>query len=90
MQLKNPDFFIIGSGKSFSVEYFLKKSFEYVGLNYKNYLTINKKLLRRGKTATLVADTSKAKKIFNYKSKTNIDTIISIMMENDLKIESGN
>ena len=90
MQLKNPDFFIIGSGKSFSVEYFLKKSFEYVGLNYKNYLTINKKLLRRGKTATLVADTSKAKKIFNYKSKTNIDTIISIMMENDLKIESRN
>lgn len=90
MQLKNPDFFIIGSGKSFSVEYFLKKSFEYVGLNYKNYLTINKKLLRRGKTATLVADTSKAKKIFNYKSKTNIDTIISIMMENDLKIESEN
>lgn len=90
MQLKNPDFFVIGSGKSFSVEYFLKKSFEYVGLNYKNYLTINKKLLRRGKTATLVADTSKAKKIFNYKSKTNIDTIISIMMENDLKIESEN
>ena len=90
MQLKNPDFFVIGSGKSFSVEYFLKKSFEYVGLNYKNYLTINKKLLRRGKTATLVADTSKAKKIFNYKSKTNIDTIISIMMENDLKIESRN
>jgi GDPmannose 4,6-dehydratase len=90
MQLKNPDFFVIGSGKSFSVEYFLKKSFEYVGLNYKNYLTINKKLLRRGKTATLVADTSKAKKIFNYKSKTNIDTIISIMMENDLKIVSRN
>ena len=90
MQLKNPDFFVIGSGKSFSVEYFLKKSFEYVGLNYKNYLIINKKLLRRSKTATLVANTSKAKKIFNYKSKTNIDKIISIMMENDLKIESGN
>ena len=90
MQLKNPDFFVIGSGKSFSVEYFLKKSFEYVGLNYKNYLIINKKLLRRSKTATLVANTSKAKKIFNYKSKTSIDKIISIMMENDLKIESGN
>ena len=90
MQLKNPDFFVIGSGKSFSVEYFLKKSFEYVGLNYKDYLIINKKLLRRSKTATLVANTSKAKKIFNYKSKTSIDKIISIMMENDLKIESGN
>ena len=32
-------------------------------------------------------DTSKAKKTFKYKPKTNIDQLISIMMENDLNIE---
>ena len=87
MQLKKPDYFIIGSGKSYSVEYFLKKSFEYVGLNYKKYLVINKRLLRPSKNATLVADTSKAKKTFNFKSTTSINKLISIMMENDLKLE---
>ena len=90
MQLKNPDYFNIGSGKSYSVEYFLKKSFNYVGLDYKKYLIVNKKLLRPSKNATLVADTSKAKKTFNYKNKTNINKLISIMMENDLKIEKNN
>ena len=90
MQLKKPDYFIIGSGRSYSVEYFLKKSFEYVGLNYKKYLVINKRLLRPSKNATLVADTSKAKKTFNFESRTSIIKLISIMMENDLKLEKLN
>ena len=90
MQLKKPDYFIIGSGKAYTVEYFLKKSFEYVGLNYKKYVKINRKLIRPIKNSTLVANTSKARKVFKFKNKTNINKIISIMMENDLKIESNN
>jgi len=87
MQLSNPDVFIIASGKSHSVEYFVKKCFQYVGLNYKNHLKINKKFLRPSKNTTLVGDTSKAKRKFNFKIETNLDKIISIMMENDLRIE---
>ena len=87
MQLKKPDIFIIGSGKTYTVEYFAQKCFEYVGLNYKKYVKINKKLLRPSKTVSLMADTSKAKKIFNFKIETDLKKIISIMMENDLKIE---
>ena len=90
MQLKKPDYFVIGSGKSFSVEYFLRKSFEFVGLDYKKYLVINKKLLRPSKNTTLIADTSKAKKMFGYKNNTNLDKLISIMMKNDLELEKNN
>ncbi|MAW17180.1 MAG: GDP-mannose 4,6-dehydratase [Pelagibacteraceae bacterium] len=89
MQLKTPDYFIIGSGKAHTVEYFLKKSFEYVGLNYKRYLKINKKLIRPVKNSTLVANTFKARRKFNFKNKRSLDTIISIMMENDLKLEAS-
>ena len=87
MQLSKPDIFIIASGKSYSVEYFVKKCFQYVGLNYKDYLRINKKLLRTSKTVSLIGDTYKAKKTFNFKIKTDLDKLISIMMNNDLKIE---
>ena len=89
MQLAKPDVFVIASGKSCSVENFTKKCFKYVGLNYKKYLKINKKLLRPSKTVSLVGDTKKAKKIINYKVKTSFDKLISIMMENDLKIEKS-
>jgi len=86
-QLSKPDVFVIASGKSYSVEDFARKCFTYVGLNYKKYLKINKKLLRPSKTVSLIGDTSKSKKIFNFKSKTNLDKIVQIMMEHDLNIE---
>ena len=87
MQLSKPDVFVIGSGTSYSVEYFAKKCFQYVGLNYKKYLRVNKKLLRPSKTVSLIGDSTKAKKAFNFKIETNLDKIVSIMMDNDLKIE---
>ena len=87
MQLSKPDVFIIASGKSYSIEYFVKKCFQYVGLNYKKYLRINNKLFRPSKTVSLTGDTNKARKTFNFKIKTNLDKLISIMMNNDLKIE---
>ena len=89
MQLSKPDIFVIGSGKSHSIEYFAKKCFQYVGLDYKKYLKIDKKLLRSSKTVSLIADTYKAKKTFNFKIKTDLDKLISIMMNNDLEIESN-
>ncbi len=87
MQLSNPDVFIIASGKSVSVEDFTRKCFKYVGLNYKKYLKINKKLLRPSKNVSLIGNTLKAQRKINFKIETTLDDIVSIMMENDLKIE---
>ena len=88
MQLKKPDFFIIGTGKVHSIEYFVRKSFEYLGLNYKKYLRINKKLVRKIKTQTLVANPAKANRVFKFNPPTNLDKLIKIMIENDLRIET--
>ncbi len=84
MQLKKPDFFVIATGEVHSVEYFVKNCFSYVGLDYKKYLKIDKKLLRPSKTNILKGDTSKAKKIFKYKVKTKLKKLIKIMMDNEL------
>ena len=88
-QLKKKNYFVIGSGKTCSIKYFVKKSFDHVGLDYKKYVLIDKKLFRKSKTKTLVADTSKAKRTFNFKIKTNINKIISLMMDNDLKLKKN-
>ena len=84
MQLKNPEFFIIATGEVHSVEYFVKNCFSYVGLNYKKFLKIDKKLLRPSKTNVLKGDISKAKKKINYKVKTNLKQLIKIMMDDEL------
>ena len=46
---------------------------------------INKKLIRPSKTSSLKGDTSKAKKVFKYKVKTNLKKLIQIMMDHELK-----
>ena len=89
MQKKKPDFYVIGTGRNNSVEYFVKKCFEYVGLNYKNYIKIDKKLFRPSKTRNLLADTAKAKKDLNFKIKTNLNDLIKIMMDDELKKYDG-
>ena len=89
MQQKKPDFYVIGSGKNNSVEYFVKKCFQYVGLNYKRYVKIDRKLFRPSKTRNLLADTLKARKDLNFKIKTNLDGLIKIMMDDELKKYNG-
>ena len=60
---KNPSDYIIGSGKLNSVEDFVKKAFKHVGLNYKNYLKIDKKLIRKGESKARLADPAKIKRV---------------------------
>ena len=87
MQLKQNDFFIIGTGKQHSIIDFVKKSFDYVNLDYKKYIKIDKRLYRKGKTSSLLADTRKAQKVFNFRTETSFEKLISIMMDNDLEKE---
>ena len=86
-QLKKPNFYVIGTGKAYSIEYFVKKAFNFVGLDYKKFVFQDKKLMRKAKNKTLVANTKKAKKDFNFKPKTTLNNLIKIMLENDLKLE---
>ena len=89
MQKKQPNFYVIGSGKNNSVEYFVKKCFQYVNLDYKKYVKIDKKLFRPSKTRNLLADTSKAKKDLKFKLKTDLDGLIKIMMDAEMKKYNG-
>lgn len=85
MQSKNPDFFVIATGKTTSVKNFLNLVFKKLNLDYRNHLIIDKKLLRPTKTSVLTGDTRKAKKIINYKVHTNVNQLIDIMLESQLK-----
>lgn len=85
MQKKKPEFYVIGTGKINSVEYFVKKCFQYLKLDYKKYIKIDKKLFRPSKTRNLIADTTKAKKELRLKIKTNLDDLIKIMMDDEMK-----
>ena len=85
LQQKNPGDFVIGTGKEYSVEDFAKKAFSHVDLNYKDYLVIDKNLIRPAEVDTLLADYSKAKKILKWEPKITFDELVTNMVEEDLK-----
>ncbi len=85
MQQKKPDYFIIATGEVHSVKDFMIKCFKYVNLDWKKYLKINRKFFRPTKTSTLIGNTNKAKKVFNFKVNYKLNDLIKIMMDNELK-----
>ena len=89
MQLKKPDFFVIATGQTYSVEYFVKRCFSYVDLDYKKYVKVDKKLIRPSKTSILKGNTKKAQRAFRYKLKTKLNDLIKIMMDSELKKYNG-
>ena len=85
LQQKNPGDYVIGTGKEHSVEDFAKKAFNHVGLNYKDYVVIDKNLMRPAEVDTLLADYSKAKKFLKWEPKISFDDLVKEMVESDLK-----
>lgn len=87
MQLNKPDTFVIGSGEVHSVKDFLELAFNEVKLDYKEFLKTDEKFMRPAENSILLADSSKAKKVFNFQPKTNLKKLVKMMVNHDLEIE---
>ena len=86
LQQDTPEDYVIGTGKDHSVEEFAKKAFGYLNLNYKDYVVLDKKLIRPSEVETLLANYSKAKKILNWEPKISFDDLVSEMVESDSEL----
>jgi len=85
LQQKKPSDFVIGTGKNHSVKDFVKIAFETVGLDYKKYIKIDKKLYRPAEVQTLLSDYSKAKKILKWKPTIVFNQLVKEMVQKDLE-----
>ena len=90
LQQNKPDDYVIGTGKKHSVLDFADKAFAHVGLNYKDFIYLDKNLTRSVQSDNRVADCTKAKKILNWKPKFSFDQLVSDMVESDLELVTNN
>ena len=84
LQKKTPDDYVIGTGKTYSVKDFIKIAFSHVGLNYKEYIKIDKNLIRPAEVDLLIADYQKAKSKLKWYPKTNFKQLVINMVDSDL------
>ena len=85
LQQKKPADFVIGTGQKHSVRQFANTAFSIAGLNYKDYVKIDKKLFRPAEVTTLLANPKKAKKILKWKQNIAFKNLVKEMVESDIK-----
>ena len=80
-----PDDFVIATGETHSMQEFVEETFNYLGLNWKDYVVIDENLKRPAEVDYLQGDPSKAKLILGYEVKTKFKDLIKIMIEEELR-----
>ena len=87
LQHKEPDDFVISTGKNYSIEDFIKKVFKLLDLDWKKFVTTNNKnFLRPAEVRSLKGDSSKARKLLKWKPEYDLDDLCKDMLINDLKM----
>ena len=79
LQREIPEDFVIATGKSVSLEYFIEKAFSYHGLSWKNHVLIDSSFLRPSDIEYGSADPLKAESILGWKAKYDVDDVIRMM-----------
>jgi GDPmannose 4,6-dehydratase len=85
LQQRQPEDFVVSSGRSHSVREFVELAFEHVGLPWKKYVKIDKRLMRPAEVNKLLGDASKARSVLGWKPRVGFEELVRLMVEADLK-----
>lgn len=86
LQQDQPEDFVIGTGKTHSVEDFVRKAFEHVGLDWEAYVTLDDRFLRPAEVDLLRADSTKAKQKLQWEARVDFNTLVGMMVDSDLEL----
>lgn len=85
LQRNKPDDYVIATGETHSVREFVDVAFEYVGLDWKKYVRIDKTFYRPAEVQLLKGNYSKAKRILNWKPSIKFKDLVKMMVQADLE-----
>lgn len=77
---EKPDNYVIASGKSYSVQYFLERVFEKLNLEWQKYLKIDEKYFRPSEVHHLCGDASKIRNELGWEPKYDLESLIDEMI----------
>jgi GDPmannose 4,6-dehydratase len=90
LQHDRPDDFVIATGVNHSVRELCELAFGIVGLDYNDYVTVNKENLRPSDVQALLGDASKARRVLGWEPRTDFESLIRMMVEADVARHKAN
>ena len=88
LQQKQLDDFVIATGHTISLKEFVAYSFSYFGLDWQEYVSVNKSLFRPSDFKYSAGDPSYASKNLNWTAKIKADKVVELMCEEIVKSKS--
>jgi GDPmannose 4,6-dehydratase len=85
LQQDNPGDYVVATGIGATVRDFAQVAFDHAGLNYKNYVELDKRYIRPTEVDGLIGDPSKAEKILGWKAKTHWKELAKLMVDADIE-----
>ena len=85
LQQDTPDDYVIGTGITHSIRDFCKTAFEYVGLDYENFVGVDGRFMRPAEVQLLLANPTKAKQVLGWEPKVTFKELVEMMVEADLR-----
>jgi GDPmannose 4,6-dehydratase len=84
LQRDKPEDFVVATGVSHSVQYLLETAFQYLDLDYRDFLRVDPSLLRPAEVDYLCGDASRARQAFGWEPKVTFEQMIAMMVDADL------
>lgn len=85
LQQDKADDYVVATGRTTTVRDMCKIAFDYVGLNYEDYVVIDPKFYRPAEVDLLLGNPEKAKNILGWEAKTSLEDLIKMMVDSDLR-----
>ena len=85
LQYEKADDWVVSTGKTYTVRDFAKEAFDYIGLNYEDYVQTSEKYFRPNEVNHLLGDSSKIREQLGWKPKHDFSELVKMMVENDIK-----
>ncbi|EIJ81349.1 GDP-mannose 4,6-dehydratase [Bacillus methanolicus PB1] len=89
LQQKEPDDYVVATGETHTVRRFVELAFDYVGLNWEDYVIQDPKFMRPAEVDLLLGDPKKAKEKLGWEPEVSFENLIKMMVEHDLKKYRG-
>jgi len=83
LQQDEPDDYVVATGETHSVQEFLERTFEHVGLDSRDHVEIDPRYFRPSEVDLLLGDPTKAREKLRWEPKTSFEELVRIMVEAD-------
>jgi GDPmannose 4,6-dehydratase len=86
LQQDEPDDYVVGTGRTHSVQKLCELAFDYLGLDWRDHVVVDPKLLRPADVDFLVADATKARTKLGWEPTVTFEQLIQMMIDADLEL----